>query len=34
MSTMLTAPCTIFCRALITASACWLRSITWAISLA
>ena len=32
MSTMLTAPCTIFWRAAITASACCRRSITWAIS--
>ena len=33
-STMLTAPCTIFWRALMMASACWRRSITCAISAA
>jgi hypothetical protein len=32
MSTMPTAPCTIFCRAAMMASACWRRSMAWAIS--
>ncbi len=32
ISTMLTAPVTILRRAAMTASACWRRSIAWAIS--
>ena len=32
ISTIPTAPCTIFSRAAMTASACWRRSIAWAIS--